>query len=82
LFDTAHDYPNSENLLGKALKKVRKNVYITTKLIKRDKKGFLSDLDESLKRLGTDYIDIFLFHAVSKDSEYKDKEKSGVLMLL
>ncbi len=67
LIDTAHDYPDSEDILGKALKGIRDKVIISTKSPKTSKDKFLDDLDTSLKRLGTDYIDIFLFHDASKD---------------
>jgi hypothetical protein len=38
---------------------------IATKSPAADRKGFLADLDESLRRLGTDYVDVFQFHVVS-----------------
>jgi predicted aldo/keto reductase-like oxidoreductase len=79
LIDTAHAYPNSEELLGKALKGIRENVYIITKAIERDKAGFLDDLHESLRRLNTSYIDIFLFHGISKDSQFEEIRKAGII---
>ena len=79
LYDTANSYPNSENLLGKSFKGIREDIYIITKSGKRDKKGFLEDLETSLKRLKTDYIDIYLFHGVSKVIEFEAIESSGVI---
>ena len=61
LIDTANSYFNSEEILGEALKGIREKVYIISKSEKRDKKNFLQDLDTSLKRLKTDYIDILFF---------------------
>lgn len=76
LFDTADLYEKGENerLLGKALKSRRNEVLISTKVGNRwredgsgwewcpDKKYILSAVDESLKRLQTDHIDLYLLH--------------------
>ncbi len=79
LYDTAYSYPNSENLLGKSFKGIREYIYIITKSVKKDKKGFLEELGTSLKRLKTDYIDIYLFHCVSKVIEFEAIKSSGVI---
>lgn len=76
LFDTADLYDKGENeiLIGKALKNRRKDVIVSTKVGNRwkpdgsgwdwcpRKEYILSAVDESLKRLGTDYIDLYLLH--------------------
>jgi len=41
---------------------MRKNVVIATKTMCHDAEGFWADLDTSLKRLNTDYIDVYQFH--------------------
>jgi hypothetical protein len=67
-----------ENLMGKALKGIRNNVVLVTKGAREwvrdnpdrrsatvsdsDPKRLLASIDESLKRLQTDYIDLFLIH--------------------
>ena len=67
-----------ENLMGKALKGIRENVVLVTKGAREwvrdnpdrrsatvsdsDPKRLLASIDESLKRLQTDYIDLFLIH--------------------
>ena len=67
-----------ENLMGKALKGIRENVVLVTKGAREwvrdnpdrrsatvsdsDPKRLLTSIDESLKRLQTDYIDLFLIH--------------------
>jgi predicted aldo/keto reductase-like oxidoreductase len=64
--DTAHGYGHSEELIGEALQgKKRTDVILSSKSPALDKAGFLSDLDESLRRLRTDYIDIFQHHNIS-----------------
>jgi predicted aldo/keto reductase-like oxidoreductase len=66
LIDTAHMYPNSEEILGKALRGIRDKVIICTKSLRTDRDGLLKDMEISFKKLDTDYIDIFLFHGISK----------------
>jgi predicted aldo/keto reductase-like oxidoreductase len=64
--DTAHGYGHSEELIGEAMQATRRDsLVVATKSPAADRKGFLADLDESLRRLHTDYIDVFQFHGVS-----------------
>jgi len=74
LFDTADIYSDglSEEILGKTLKGIRNEVLISTKATFTFGKGpnnqgssrfhLLKQLEGSLKRLGTDYIDIYHMH--------------------
>ena len=82
LIDTAHMYPNSEEILGEALNGIRDKVYIITKSISKNKKDFLNDFNQSLKRLNTDYIDIFMFHNVSKNEEFEIIQNEGIINAL
>src|SRR5689334_22717166 len=75
-FDTADIYQNGFNevTIGKAFKKIRQQVIIATKVgnqTKSNGSGFdwnpskahiLQSVDESLKRLQTDYIDLYQLH--------------------
>jgi predicted aldo/keto reductase-like oxidoreductase len=64
--DTAHGYGQSEELIGQALRGVpRERVVIASKSPASDKEGFLADLEESLRRLGTTFVDVFQHHGVS-----------------
>lgn len=61
-FDTARDYLDSELRLGEALRGVRQRVVLISKSAQKTPAELACQIDESLKRLGTDYLDIFLFH--------------------
>ena len=80
LFDTADVYANGHNeiLVGEALKPIRDEVVILTKFnpekdpVNDLSKGTVEEqiearLDASLKRLDTDYIDIYMMHRVPDD---------------
>ena len=71
-FDNAWDYHNggSEEVMGKALQGgKRKDVFLMTKNCERDYKGSMENLEESLKRLKTDYIDLWQFHEMCYDND-------------
>lgn len=61
-FDTARAYSDSEEKMGAALAAVRDQVIISTKTAAQDAKEFWKDLEESLSKLQTDYIDLYQFH--------------------
>lgn len=75
-FDTANVYSmgRSEEILGKALKDYanRDEVVIATKVHGKmhegpngaglSRKAIMSEIDNSLKRLGTDYVDLYIIH--------------------
>ncbi|MFC2158106.1 aldo/keto reductase [Acidobacteriota bacterium] len=94
-FDTAEGYMNkkSESFIGQALSDVRDKVIITTKhnysRVKPEdltKSHIINRMEESLKRLKTDYVDVALVHDVGnldflKQGEllaaYEQLQKSG-----
>ena len=61
-FDTARAYSDSEEKMGAAFKYTRDRIIISTKTMAQTAEGFWKDLEESLKKLKTDYIDIYQFH--------------------
>ena len=61
-FDTANMYTDSEEKLGEALHDVREHVVISTKSGGGDKKTVQAHIEQSLRALRTDYIDLFQFH--------------------
>jgi predicted aldo/keto reductase-like oxidoreductase len=67
-WDTAHDYVYndvvSEERLGLVLKHRRKEVFLATKVGERTYDGAMRQIEESLKRLQTDYLEILQIHSV------------------
>ncbi len=61
-FDTANAYTDSEKKLGIAFEGVRENVVISTKSMAADKATVTAHIENSLRALKTDYIDLFQFH--------------------
>jgi aryl-alcohol dehydrogenase-like predicted oxidoreductase len=71
-FDNAWDYHNghSEEVMGKALAGgKRQKVFLMTKNCERDYAGSMKNLDDSLRRLGTDHLDLWQFHEMVYDND-------------
>ena len=77
-FDTADSYTRgqSERVLGNALRKVRDDVFIVskTKVWNDDRHSIMQALEASLRRLQTDYIDVYFNHAVNNLSRLQNPE--------
>ncbi len=78
-FDTAESYTrgSSETVLGKALKADRNRVYLATKTVAGagdTRQEMMRSLEGSLRRLQTDYVDIFFNHAVNNLARLKNPE--------
>jgi aryl-alcohol dehydrogenase-like predicted oxidoreductase len=85
-FDTANVYSDgsSEEILGRALKEFtrREEVVIATKVHGRmrpgpngaglSRKAILQELDASLARLGTDYVDLYQIHRFDYDTPIEE----------
>lgn len=61
-FDSARWYSDSEEKLGAAFSYTRDKIIISTKTGAQTVEGFWKDLEQSLKNLQSDYIDIYQFH--------------------
>lgn len=61
-FDTARAYTDSEEKIGAAFSYIRDKLIISTKTAAKTGEGLKKDLEESLRMLQTDYIDIYQFH--------------------
>jgi aryl-alcohol dehydrogenase-like predicted oxidoreductase len=72
-FDNAWDYNDgdSEERMGKALAQdgKREKVFLMTKNCERDFEGSMRNLEDSLRRLRTDHIDLWQFHEINYDND-------------
>jgi aryl-alcohol dehydrogenase-like predicted oxidoreductase len=73
-FDTARSYQNGNNerMVGAALKSRRSKVVISSKTLGRTGQAALTDLETSLRELGTDYLDIWYLHMKNDPAEVTD----------
>lgn len=62
-FDTARVYGESERIMGEALKDVRDNVYIASKVADPRPAKTRESVEKSLSELGTDYVDCMQIHS-------------------
>ncbi|HVN72123.1 MAG TPA: aldo/keto reductase [Desulfomonilia bacterium] len=71
IFDTANAYRDSEAKIGSALEGMRDKVILATKTLRRDAEGALEQLENSLRMLRTDYIDIYQLHQIAQDRDWE-----------
>jgi hypothetical protein len=69
--DTARVYRDGEDekVIGQAISGRRDGLTVATKTMKRDADGARSDLETSLRLLGTEYIDIYQLHHLNTEAE-------------
>ena len=70
-FDTASAYRDSEQKMGIAFRGRRDKVVIATKTLKRDAAGAAKHLENSLRKLETDFIDIYQLHQIAQDKDWE-----------
>ena len=79
-FDTAHGYTDSEHKIGIAFgnweNPRRDQVFLASKTMSTTPEGFWADLEQSLREMRTDYLDIYQFHNPSK--VFKPGDGSGM----
>jgi hypothetical protein len=78
-FDTADSYRGgeSETTIGRALRGKRDRVHIASKTYASPTDGrdsMMRSLEQSLRRLGTDYVDVYFNHAVNDVERLKNPE--------
>ena len=73
-FDSAPAYRDSEIYLGSLWKEkpqARERVFQASKSGRRDKTGALSDLEKTLQRLQTDYLDLWQIHDLRTRNDFE-----------
>ena len=86
-WDTAAIYKNdvqySEERIGKILRPIRDKVFLSTKVSDRNADDAKRTVETSLKRLNTDYINLYQIHSITTEEEVKQfGAKDGVLPVL
>ena len=79
-FDSAQVYADSQAYLGDFWRdnaKVRQGIFQTSKSATRDKKGALSDLDNSLRTMGIEYLDLWQIHDLRNTADLQAIESPG-----
>jgi predicted aldo/keto reductase-like oxidoreductase len=64
-FDVAPTYYDAEDRMGPALEGKRQNIFLACKTEDRTKEGARLLLEQSLRKLKTDYFDLYQMHAVT-----------------
>ena len=87
-WDTAHDYVNnstgaiSEERLGHIVKNRRNEIFLSTKISAREPEKARKEIEESLKRLQTDHLDMLKIHAVESSEDVRAICKNGGVLEL
>lgn len=68
-FDVAPSYGNAEECLGPAIEPYRDRIFLACKTGKRNGTEAQVELETSLRRLRTDYLDLYQLHAISTDDD-------------
>lgn len=68
-FESARAYSGSESYYGRSLRERRKEIFLTSKSHARNKKGAQFHLQETLRNMKTDHLDLWQVHDVRTDEE-------------
>lgn len=76
-FDTANAYRDSEEKIGTAFAGMRDKVVIATKSLMRKAEGITGHLENSLRMLKTDYIDLYQLHQIAQEQDLLEATGPG-----
>src|SRR5438874_5481850 len=79
-FDVAPSYGDAQERLGPALAPYRKNCFLACKTEGRTKDASRKQLEESLRLLKTDHVDLYQFHALTKMTDLDEVLAPGGAM--
>ena len=80
--DTAHNYGNAEEGIGKALGKRRDEVFLATKVWADDAEQARISFEESLRALRTDHVDLIYLHSLGNRDVTQATGADGALTYL
>ncbi len=76
-FDTANAYRDSEEKLGIAFSGMRDQVVLASKTLKRGAEETMGDLENSLRMLRTDYLDLYQLHQIAQEKDWHEATGPG-----
>jgi hypothetical protein len=71
-FDSANAYRDSEEKIGLAFSNMRYKVVIATKSLMRSAEGITGHMENSLRMLRTDYIDLYQLHQIAQEKDWQE----------
>jgi len=71
-FDTANAYRDSEEKIGIAFAGMRENVVLASKTLMRGAEGAMGHLENSLRMLRTDHLDLYQLHQVAQEEDWQE----------
>lgn len=79
-FDSANAYSGSEGYYGAYWSEhpdIRKNIFQTSKSARRDYGGAMAELDNTLRTMGIDHLDLWQIHDVRTEEDIEELEGPG-----
>lgn len=70
-FDTANAYRDSEEKIGVAFSGMRDKVVLASKTMLRTGQGAMEQLENSLRKMNTDHLDLYQLHQVAQESDWE-----------
>jgi predicted aldo/keto reductase-like oxidoreductase len=71
-FESARAYSGSESYYGRSLRERRKKIFLTSKSHARSKRGARLHLEETLRNMKTDHLDLWQVHDVRTEEEMEE----------
>jgi len=71
-FDTANAYRDSEEKIGIALAGKRDSVVLASKTLKRGSDDAMGHLENSLRMLKTDHLDLYQLHQIAQEKDWRE----------
>jgi uncharacterized protein len=71
-FDTANAYRDSEEKIGIAFAGMREKVVLASKTLRRSAEEASAQLENSLRMLRTDYLDLYQLHQIAQEKDWSE----------
>jgi len=71
MIDSAKAYSVSEKWIGAGIKDNRDKFFLATKSMAKDQETMSKDIDDSLEKFQTTYIDLYQFHNIASTEDYR-----------